>query len=273
MQPALERLFERMVFGPEVDPAKPEEVKALLARCELPEEDSAAVAEDFARLSVYRKLVRGTLREAIELAIPRTIFRLGGLFQEYFDRFLDQRGPRTHFLRDVTPEFLDFCAGEWKADARVPPWMSDLARHESLRIEIGAMPTLPPPEDPEELALDRGVRFTEASALMRYDFAVQRLSADEQDLGEPAREPTMLFVYRSPDHEVRYLELSPLAHAILRGLRDERLSLRAALERAVAELGVPLVQGVLEGSARLLADLAERGALLGAVELVKDCQP
>ncbi len=69
----------------------------------------------------------------------------------------------------------------------------------------------------------------------------------------------MLFVYRSPEHEVRYLELSALAFGIL-----ERLLAGETLERAlassVAERGVSLDQSVLEGTARLLADLAERGA-------------
>ncbi|HEV8247555.1 MAG TPA: hypothetical protein VGP93_17380, partial [Polyangiaceae bacterium] len=44
-------------------------------------------------------------------------------------------------------------------------------------------------------------------------------------------------------------------------------TLRGALEGACSKLGVPLDQSMLEGSARLLADLAERGALLGPSEI------
>ena len=69
---------------------------------------------------MYRELVRGNLREAIQLSIPRSMARLGALFDEYFDRFLVERAPRTHYLRDVTPELLEFCAPLWAGDARVP---------------------------------------------------------------------------------------------------------------------------------------------------------
>jgi hypothetical protein len=72
-----------------------------------------------------------------------------------------------------------------------------------------------------------------------------------------------LFVYRSPEHEVRYLRLSPLAAAILDHLHGRRATLREAMSAASAELGCALSEQVLQGAAQLLADLAERGALLG----------
>jgi hypothetical protein len=263
LQPELERLFARLVASPEIDPSDPAAVSAFLDESELDDGDRRALSTDFAKLWVYRQLVRGSLREALELSIPRSMARLGPLFDGYFERFLAEAGPRSPYLRDVTTEFLSFAGPLWKADERLPPWTLDLARHEALRIAVGAMPvSAPSPGAEEELALDRGVLFTEACALMRYDFAVHRLSDDEADRSAPSREPAMLFVYRSPEHEVRYLELSALAFAILQRLL-EAAPLEAAIAGAASERGVALDQGVLEGTARLLADLAERGALLG----------
>jgi hypothetical protein len=272
MQPELERLFARLIASPEIDASDPVAIGTFLAASELEEGDRRALSADFSKLWVYRQLVRGSLREALELAIPRSMARLGALFDEYFERFLAEAGPRSPYLRDVTTEFLSFTGPLWQADERVPPWTLDLARHEALRISVGAMPSSATvPGTNEELALDRGILFTEACTLVRYDFAVHRLSDDEADRSEPSREPTMLFVYRSPEHEVRYLELSALAFGILRRLLDG-----APLERAIAgaasEGGVSLDQGVLEGTARLLADLAERGALLGPGAARKDAR-
>ncbi len=264
MQQELERLFERLTFGPEVDARDPEKVEAWLRETGVESPHRDYLREHFAELAVYRRLVRGTLREALELAIPRTAARLGALFDEYFDAFLDAEAPRTHYLRDVTSEFLDFCEERWSHDRRVPPWALDLARHESLRIEIAAMPPGPTCK-PAELSLESGLSFSEASRLVRYDYAVQRLSADESDRSEPLCEATALLVYRSPEHEVRYLELSPLAAAIVDRLMGGE-ALRVALEGAAAERGLALDQATLEGTARLLADLAERGALLGPRE-------
>ena len=84
------------------------------------------------------------------------------------------------------------------------------------------------------------------------------------DRTEPERRETSLFVYRSPEHEVRYLELSSLAAKILERLVEGE-KLGQAIGRACAAEGVLLDASVTESTARLLADLAERGALLGAM--------
>lgn len=264
MQRALESALAELVLGAEIDPGDREAVAAWLARHGVSDEDARAIeSSDLERLFVYRRLVRGTLREAVELAIPRAIARMGEPFDEYFSRFLAERGPRTHYLRDVTTEFLSWAGPRFATDARVPPYVLDLARHESSQIEIASERALPRGHEPAPLELDRGVEFIAASRVARYDFAVHELLADEASRVEPRRTPTALFVYRSPEHEVRYLELSPLAAAILEKLHTERRTLREAVTEACAESGTPLDEAVLTGAARLLADLAERGALLG----------
>src|SRR4051812_800787 len=93
MQSAFEAAVSALVHGPAVDVR---DADAFLARYDFRDDDRAALRAEFERLLVYRRLVRGTLREAIELAIPRTLARLGALFDEYFERFLAERGPRTH---------------------------------------------------------------------------------------------------------------------------------------------------------------------------------
>jgi hypothetical protein len=260
VQAALESLIGELVLGPALSRG---ELAALCERHSVEPSDAAALVESHARLLVYRDLVRGNLREALLLSIPRSIARLGPLFDEYFDRFLLERGPRTHYLRDVTPELLDFCRPSWVNDPRVPSYLADLALHESLHIEVSALPTLPRGHEAGALALDRGVDFSEALRLVEYGHAVHELPADEADRSAPARRPVALLVYRSHEHEVRYLELSPLAFAIVRRLLacDD---LASAVQGAAASVGTPLTEAVLAGAAQLLADLAERGVIRGA---------
>jgi hypothetical protein len=261
VQAALESAFRELAFGPEIDGA--EELGAWLARHGFEAHDAEAIRAEWQRLGVYRRLMRHNLFEAIEIAIPRVVARLGSVFGEYFDRFLAERGPRTHYLRDVTRELLDFCEPLWRDDPRVSSYMLDLARHENAQIEIGAMQTRPPDNVPTELTLEQPVVFIEAARLMRYGHAVHRLSDSLDDRSEPSQQPTAILVYRNPEHEVRYLELTPLAAAILeRLLAGEALG--AAITSACAASGSALDASVIEGTARLLADLAERGALLGA---------
>jgi hypothetical protein len=263
MQEALERAMQALVLG-EAPPADPAELAAWLSPHGLEAEEAATFRANLERLLVYRTLVRGTLLGAVELAIPRSLARLGPLFAEYFDRFLAERGPSTHYLRDVTDEWLTFVEPLFADDARVPPFLIDLARHEALEIDVASSADTTEPTRDVELDLGRGIAFARDARVVRYDFAVHELPAAPEDRSVPERRATALFVYRSREHDVRYLELSPLAaNLIERLLRGQPLG-AAVTEAATATLGRAPDQSMLEGTARLLADLAERGALLGA---------
>ena len=255
-----------LLLGPELERRDGEAVAAWLKARGVPAEDRAAMLEGgVERLLVYRDLVRETLREAVLIAMPRAAARLGDRFEHAFAQYLRERGARSHYLRDVSREFLDFCEPRWRADARIPPYIPDLARHESLCIDVGSLATSGD-RSQSALELDRGVRFIEAARLVEYAYAVHELSDRVADRALPAARRTALLVYRSAEHEVRYLELTPLAAAILKRLLNERRTLRFALEDACRECAVALDERVIEGTARVLADLAERGALLGAAD-------
>ena len=259
---ALEGALTELVLGRAVPPDE-RALDAWLARHGVSEGDAEALKSEVERLTVYRSLVRKRLRDAVELAIPRTVARLGPLFDEWFDRFLAERGPRTHYLRDVTTEFLDFLTPFAERDARLPPFALDLARHEALDVIVGSLAEAARPGVVPALDPDRGLVFSATARVVRYRFAVHRLSADLDDRSPPEPVPTALFVYRSPEHDVRYLELTPLAAAILERLLAGA-TLREALEQSTGELGVPMEGAVLDGTARVLADLCERGAVSGA---------
>jgi hypothetical protein len=259
MQQALEGVFGELLLGPAPTRA---ELRQLASRHGMADGDVTALSESFERLLVYRELVRGNLREAMQLSIPRSMARLGALFDEYFDRFLSERAPRTHYLRDVTPELLEFCAPLWQSDPRVPAYLAELALHESLHIEVSALPALPRGHVAAPLALDHGVELGAALRLVHYRHAVHELPADESDRSEPAARDVSLLVYRSPEHEVRYLELTPLAAGILERLLSG-LTLAAAIREAAQAEQAELNEAVLSGAAALLADLAERGVVWG----------
>jgi len=262
MQRALEAALGELVFGAALDLTDPAAVDAFCERHALEGEDRAALeGGELERLLVYRELVRGTWKGALEAAIPRSMARLGARFDDYFERFLEQRGSTSHYLRDVTTEFLDFCADRWAEDPEVPPYLLDLARHEALHIRVAAAAPDPSPVRPS-LELHEVPHFSEAALLSRSAYAVHRLPEALEDRSEPELRETALLAYRSPEHEVRYLELTPLAAAMLElWLRGETLG--AGVTRAAQAASVGVDAPLLEATARLLADLSERGALLG----------
>jgi hypothetical protein len=148
----------------------------------------------------------------------------------------------------------------------IPSYLVDLAQHELSAFEVAAAPPEPPEQREatgEALALDQGVRFDVAARVRRYAYPVHRLYADLDARDEPEARETWLLVYRDRDHDVRYLELTPLAAEILtRLIAGEALG--AAVTSSAEARGEPLGPAVVEGTAKILADLAERGVVLGS---------
>jgi hypothetical protein len=260
-----------LVCGPAFDVRDERAVTDFFARAGLDPSSAQALAPELEGLLVYRTLVRNTLSDALKLALPRTLARLAGGFDTWFDAFLAERGPRTHYLRDVTGEFLDFVAPRWANDASVPAWLIDLARHEALAFQVAAAPPAEARPLADTLELERGLVFDETARIVHYAYAVHELSEDPHDAREPEPRATALFVYRNAEHDVRYLALTPLAARIL-----ERLlagdSLRVAIGEACAERNLVPEPAVLDATAGLLAQLAERGALLGPAPLQEPAQ-
>lgn len=258
--PRLSAILEalgRSVRSPSI-PSNADELEAWLeARALDPRDQKAFSALGKDRLFVYRRLIQRGLAGAISEEIPRTKERLGERFPAEVSRFFDEEMPRSHYLRDVAFEFVDWASKRWAGDPDLPPYLSDLARHELSAFEVAAARGESSQEVSPELALDRAVVLHASARLRRYGFPIHRLADGDTELGSA---PTALLVYRDPEHEVRYLELSPLAAAILeRLLAGEALG--AAITGACAALGAGF--GV-EDSALFFADLADRGVLLGA---------
>jgi hypothetical protein len=274
MQRAIEEALAELVLGAEIVADDDGAIASWLARHGVEGADARALHRDFPRLLVYRTLVRGNLEGALRATIGRTLARLGApRFGLDFSAFLLARPPVTHVLRDVTPSFLEFALPRWAADETVPAYLADLARHEALQVEVASQLARPPQHVQAELSLEDGVEFIAAARLVRYAWAVHRLPEDEDNRDLPEASPSTLLVYRSPEHDVRYLELGPFAAALLAGLLDEQRSLRAALVRAAERVASTLDDELLSRAARLLAELAERGALLGKSALAPSAPP
>jgi hypothetical protein len=215
------------------------------------------------RAGTYRVLVRGNLDTVVGDFLPRTRARMGARFDQEVAAFYEARGPRTHYLRDVPRELLDHVAARWTSDPSLPRYLYDLARHELLGFEVAAARTDPVPAGLGDLALDKTALLGSGIAVVRYGFAVHLLPFELDDRSLPEERIVTLLAYRDQAHETRYLDLSPSAAAIVEGLLANK-TLGAALRDAALETNVPLDDSFLVGSAELLADLGERGVILGA---------
>lgn len=209
---------------------------------------------------IYRTLVRRGLADMLRFELPRTAAHLGERWGRDVARFLDATLPRSRYMRDIAAELVAHVGPSWAADPEVPPFVPDLARWELLAFEVMNAPDDPPPGPPGAPALDRPVALSASMRLFHSEYAVHLLPDDEPSAEPPAAQEVALCVYRDRDFEMRTLSLTPSAAEIL-----ERLAAGATLGDAVsgaaAARAVALDAAFLQGAARLLEGLAERGVV------------
>ena len=237
-----------------------------LERHGIAKDDADALLASPRRLGLYRMLVRHNVVNVVGQMLERTRARLEhhvpGAFDRAMDGFLAAQGPRTPHLRDVPSEFLAWAAPRWRTDARIPAWLADYAEYELVDFTIGVAPRPPPPPPLADVTAERALVFAAPHVIVHLAWAVHLVSAD--DLGAvPEQRAVSLLVYRDAEHTTRFLDLSPLAAAILERL-FAGLALAQAMVEACAASAHALDNAVLAGAATLLADLGERGVLLGA---------
>jgi hypothetical protein len=209
------------------------------------------------RLGLYRRLIQGNLAAVARRLIPRTADALdatpGESYAAWFARFLADAGPRTPYLRDVPGELVAWARPLWET-AGLPPFLGDLARYEIDLFELDAAPQGPPAPPLAEVALDRRLVFASPRKLARFDHAVEELS-----LPLPQRR-TYILMHRDAENTVHSEVLrAPVAlwleHALAGAPLGEALARTAeGSRRSEAEM---------LDVARVLADLAAKGALLG----------
>ncbi|AKV03034.1 hypothetical protein AKJ09_09697 [Labilithrix luteola] len=262
----LHALFAEACLGVDASESFERDLRGYLAKHAVDAEDAAAILASKRRLGLYRRLVRHNIVNVIAAMLERTKARLehhgAGAFDGSVDAFIAERGPRTPHLRDVPREFLTWAAPRWRDDARLPSWIADHAELELVDFTIGVAPRPAPPPPLVDVAADLPLVFAEPVAIVRLAYAVHALSVNDV-AAEPDARASALLVYRDAEHQTRFLDLSPLAAAILERLLAGAPLAQAMVQAAQAE-GHALDQAVLDGAARLLADLGERGVLLGA---------
>ncbi len=265
MTAELERAIADACLGEQAGEAMARDLRGFLETRGVAAEDVEAILAAPHRLAVYRSLVRNGLAGVVVRMLPRTRARLSAACDGRFDadvaRFLEEVSPRTHYLRDVPGEFFAWARARWTADPQVPAYLPDLAAHELAGFAVAASESRPAAAL-VELAPDRALAFADSARLMRYEWAVHELPVEETATAPPVRRDVSLLAYRDADHAVRWLELSPLAAAVVRRLL-EGATLQSSIADACEEhRTAPTL--VTVDIARLLARLADGGVLLGA---------
>lgn len=226
--------------------------------------DRELIARHREQLLVYRSMVHSRLRGVIAEYLPRTVAVLGKpRLRSDLAAFMAERAPHSVYFRRVPHEFFAWAAPRWRRDPALPPHLVDLASHELLDAEVSDSVGGGEPASGHPLALEHPVQLDGSVVLRRYAFAVHH-PPDLSPADLPPAEPTALLAYRDRNTQrVRLLELTPRAAALCTRLQNKE-PLQSALIGACGDIGETLNDEYLAAMASFLADLGERGVLLGA---------
>ena len=246
-----------------------DELREALFASDPPDAVFAAFGGSAARWKVYRRMVRSRFADSVEHAFERLRAVVGGdRFREIVEQFLAESPPRSHYLRDVPAEFLQFFERNRDRLTRehaLPVYALDLARFEWAELETAYSFEETKAAEVGPLVMDKVPVLSPAHRLLELAYPVHRLGTDGRD--EPMQAaPFSLCLYRDPKtHEVAVLELTPVTAILLSSMERRSAPLTEIVRNAAEEVGVKVDVAFVEALSTLLADLIERGVVLGSL--------
>jgi hypothetical protein len=229
----------------------------------------AALGADGERWKVYRRMVRSRFLASIEHGFERLRAVVGeDRFQAMVWQFLAASPPRSHYLRDVPSEFLQFFQKNRHrlfGELALPAFALDLARFEWAELETAYSFEETRAARVGPLAMNAVPLLSPAHRLVDVAYPVHRMgTAGHDDTMQAA--PFSLCLYRDPKtHEVATLELTPVTAVMLASMEKETATLTEIVRNAAEAVCVSVDVAFLEALSTLLADLVERGVLLGSL--------
>jgi len=234
-----------------------------------PAADFANLGHEPSRWKAYRRMVRSRFYETIDHGFERLKNIVGSeRFHLLVDRFLAIERPRSIYLRDIPGEFLQFLERHWEPISRehgLAAYVLDLARYEWAELETAYAYEEGPTPDVVPLEMHRVAVLAPAHRLLDLEYPVHRLGTDQEG-GALGREPISLCLYRdSKTHDVETLELTPVAARLFVLIEQQTTALDQVVRSAADAARLPVDLAFIEALSVLLADLLERGVLLGSL--------
>jgi hypothetical protein len=214
------------------------------------------------RWLLYRDLVRDRLRNMVKIALPRTVETIGERqFGRAFDAWLGEAPPRTRYIRDVVPEFVQFAVPRFRDEGKVRPWAGDLARYESACWQVRYA------EDPDRSTLvdfdfDKVPVLNPALQVLRLDYPVHK----KQKVGARYKQnPVNVCVYRDDStFKPETWVLNDFAAELVRSWGSGEQTVTESVKQVAQARGTSIDQAFLEKLSSMLADFLRRGMVLGS---------
>jgi hypothetical protein len=216
------------------------------------------------RMKLYSELLYNNIEGFLLACFPVMRQVLGARkWAKLVRAFFSTHRSHTPYFRQIPDEFVQFLQNEWTPPEGYPPYLLALAHYEWIELVLSVS------NRDVGCAFDAGGDLLDGVpvlnpvlANLHYDWPVHRIAPRRKT--HPAE--THLLVFRDPADQVQFSEINAFTARLLALLESGPQSGRGALETISAESRHPDPGLILQAGGALLADLRDRGAILGTLQ-------
>lgn len=216
-------------------------------------------------MAVYREIVFNNFIASVSACFPVLMDILGKrrikelvrlcFFSQHFN---------SPLFQEIPGSFVDFLQSTDLSALTVPAYTAQLAHYEWIELALSRQIAPTPDHFLAETSLEvndllhRVLCLTAAHRLLRYDFAVHQLSK-KNPVAVPAA--TFLLVYRTPEFQIRFIQLNAMTYQLLQRLQALPASAYSHLQHLAHTMPQLALQTVVDFGLQTLHSLHLQGAI------------
>lgn len=215
------------------------------------------------RMAMYRELFFNNIDSFLSANFP--VLRAILDDQQWFDLgqdFFVKHASRTPHFSQIPEEFLDYLQHERDSSGDFP-FMLELVHYEWVEMALSiAKETVPVNQPSLDDLKNQRICLSPLAWPLAYQYPVQKISPDF--LPEtPPELATFLIVYRNPDDEVNFIEITPITYRLLEIIQErEEVLVADCLKQVAEESKHSSPEMIMAGGLQILKELAEKTVIM-----------
>jgi hypothetical protein len=208
------------------------------------------------RMAMYRELFFNNIDSFLTANFPvlRAILddrQWQALGQDFFAQHVCLS---PHFSK-IPEEFLDYLQNEREASKDFP-FMLELAHYEWVEMALSISKETAP--DQQQNLKNQLIQLSPLAWPLVYQYPVQKISPNFLPESVP-EQPTFLIVYRNPEDEVNFIEITRITYRLLEIIQEhEAIVTEDALKQIAEESQHPNSDMIIATGLQILKELAEK---------------
>ena len=215
------------------------------------------------RMAIYTEIVYNNIESTLSACFPVTKSLLSARkWQALVRSFMADYRATTPIFREISLQFLQHLAAAGTTKLKLPEFLPSLMHYEWVELALSVLDVTVEADTPQDI-LHAPLSLNPALHLLQYAYPVHQISVDFQPK-KPAKMPTFLLVFRSKNHQIQFIELNPMTFQLVSILKSAQLTGEQVLQKLATENPQIAPEIVLQFGAQTLAELSDKGVILGA---------